>query len=54
MENDSAPITLTKNQRYSITVEFYDHSGTAVARLFWKRPGKTTFSSVPALRLYAN
>lgn len=54
MENDTAPITLTKNQRYSVTLEFYDNSGAAVARLFWKRPGTTTFSTVPKSRLYAN
>ncbi len=54
MENDSAPITLTKSQRYSITMEFYDNSGSAVARLFWKRPGTTSFTTVPLTRLYAN
>jgi len=53
-ENDSAPITLTKNQRYSVTIEYYDNSGSAVARLYWKRPGTTSYASVPLTRLYAN
>jgi hypothetical protein len=43
-----------KNQRYSVTVEFYDNSGSAVARLYWMRPGTTTFATVPKTRLYAN
>ena len=47
-------IALTKNQRYSVTVEFYDLSGTAVAKLYWKQPNQTSFAIVPLLRLYAN
>jgi YVTN family beta-propeller protein len=45
---------LTKNQRYSVTMEHYDTTGTAVAKLYWKRPGQTTFSVIPTLRLYAD
>jgi hypothetical protein len=47
-------IALTKNQRYSVVVEMYDLSGTAVAKLYWKQPNKTTFAIVPPSRLYAN
>ena len=47
-------IALTKNQRYSVTMEMYDTTGTAVAKLYWKRPGQTTFTTAPATRLYAN
>jgi cytochrome c peroxidase len=50
----TADIALTKNQRYSVTMEMYDNSGTAVARFQWLRPGETTFAAVPASRLYAN
>jgi len=45
---------LTKNQRYTITMEFYDTTATAVAKLYWKKPGATTFGLVPITRLYAN
>lgn len=47
-------ISLAKNQRYAITMEYYDTTGTAVAKLYWKRPGETTFAIVPTTRLYAN
>ena len=47
-------IALTKNQRYSVTMEMYDTTGTAVAKLYWMRPGQTTFTIAPATRLYAN
>ena len=47
-------IALTKNQRYTITMEFYDNTNSAVAKLYWKRPGQTTFAIVPTTRLYAN
>jgi hypothetical protein len=50
----SGNIALTKNQRYTITMEFYDTTATAVAKLFWKKPGATAFSLVPTTRLYAN
>jgi hypothetical protein len=53
-EFTSANIALTKNQRYAITLEYYDNTGQAVARLNWLRPGQTTFGAVPASRLYAN
>jgi YVTN family beta-propeller protein len=47
-------IALTKNRRYGVTVEMYDNTGTGVAKLYWKRPGQTTFSVMPVTRLYAN
>jgi hypothetical protein len=52
--NNSAAITLTKNVRYAITMEFYDNTGAAVARLKWKKPTTTTFAAIPVTRLYAN
>jgi DNA-binding beta-propeller fold protein YncE len=50
----SAGMTLTKDQRYSITIEYYENTGPAVAKLRWLRPGQTTFAVVPLKRLYAN
>ena len=50
----SGAIPLAKNQRYSVTMEMYDTTGTAVAKLYWKRPGDTTFVIIPTTRLYAN
>jgi hypothetical protein len=47
-------IAMTKNQRYSVTLEMYDTTNTAVAKLYWKRPGQTTFIITPGTRLYAN
>jgi YVTN family beta-propeller protein len=52
--NNSPAITLVKNQRYSITMEFYDNTGPAVARLRWQRPAQTKYAAVPATRLYPN
>jgi hypothetical protein len=52
--NNSALMTLTKNQRYAITMEFYDNTGPAVARLRWQRPSESKYSAVPASRLYAH
>jgi YVTN family beta-propeller protein len=47
-------IALVKDQRYTVTLEFYDIGGTAVSKLYWKGPGQTTFAIVPVTRLYAN
>ena len=52
---NSASITLTANQRYSITVEYRELTGSAVAQLRWRLPGSSIFSSytaIPASRLY--
>jgi YVTN family beta-propeller protein len=50
----SPPIAFVQGQRYSVVMEHYDNSGSAVARLFWKTPTATSFVIVPASRLYAN
>jgi mono/diheme cytochrome c family protein/cytochrome c553 len=52
--NNSPVMSMTKNQRYAIRMEFYDNSGAAVARLKWKKPGSTSFAAVPMGRLYAD
>ena len=47
-------IALTANQKYSITMEFYENTATAVAKLYWETPGQTTFVQIPKAWLYAN
>jgi len=50
----SAAISLTAGQQYSITMEFYDATGAAVARLKWLKPGTSTYATVPKASLYPN
>jgi cytochrome c peroxidase len=54
VNDQSSPISLVRNRRYPVTMEFYDTTGTAVARLKWKTPSGTGFVTVPLNRLYAN
>jgi YVTN family beta-propeller protein len=49
--NTSADVTLTGGQQYAIVLEFYDNTGTAVAKLKWRRPGQTAYVVVPANNL---
>ena len=53
-DDQSPPISLVWKQRYSIVMEYYDVSGTGVARLYWKTPSSADFATVPIGRLYAN
>jgi len=50
--NTSSAMTLTANQRYTITVEYQELTGSAVMQLRWKPPGTTSFVAVPLNRLY--
>jgi hypothetical protein len=50
--NTSAAIAMTANQRYTITVEYQELTGSAVMQLRWKTPGTTSYVAVPATRLY--
>jgi YVTN family beta-propeller protein len=52
--NTSATIALTGGTRYTIRMEYYDSGGQAVAQLRWRTPGVTTYSAIPASRLYSN
>jgi hypothetical protein len=52
--NTSPEITLQAGTQYTITMEYYDYSGTAVARLRWRKPGQTTFPIIPATSLTPN
>jgi hypothetical protein len=52
--NTSGNITLTGGTRYSITMEFYENGGQAVAQLRWRTPGSSSYAAIPASRLYPN
>ena len=54
VDRTTTNIALTKNQRYSVVLEYYENTGQATIRLRWLRPGTTTFGTVPVTRLYAN
>ncbi len=52
--NTAAPMNLLAGFRYPITMEYYDNTGSAVARLLWRTPGNATFVTVPKERLFPN
>ncbi len=49
--NNSAAISLTASQKYSIKMEFYEHEGGAVARLRWTTPSSSS-QTIPTSQLY--
>jgi YVTN family beta-propeller protein len=50
--NNSAAVTLSAGQRYDVTLEYYERTNGAVAKLNWQTPGTTTFVPIPASQLY--
>ncbi len=48
----SAAITLAAGQKYTITMEYYERGGGAVARLRWLVPGTSSHAAVPSGNLY--
>jgi hypothetical protein len=50
----SAAVNLVAGQRYTVTLEYYDATGTAAMRLRWLPPGTTTYVAIPAASLYPN
>ena len=50
--NDSAEITLTAGQRYSLKMEYYHAAGPATARLYWYMPSRKACSIIPQELLY--
>lgn len=50
--DNSGNVAMTANQRYSITVEYFERTGQSVIQLRWRPPGTTSFVAVPANRLY--
>lgn len=49
--NNSTSISLTAGQKLSIKMEFYEHTGGAVAKLLWKTPGGTS-QTIPTAQLF--
>jgi hypothetical protein len=47
----SAPIALVAGLKYAVTMEYYEHPGSAVAKLGWAYPGQAT-QVIPQSRLY--
>jgi YVTN family beta-propeller protein len=52
--NTSGTINLVAGQRYSIRLEYYERSGSAVMRLRWLTPGAGSYVAIPASALYAS
>lgn len=49
----TSDINLQAGQKVEIVVEYFDNTGTAIARLLWMTPGTTGFAAVPRDRQYA-
>jgi mono/diheme cytochrome c family protein len=50
--NTSGTVNLTAGQRYSLTIEYYENGGGAVAQLRWRLPNTTGYQLVPASQLF--
>ncbi len=50
----SGIINLVAGTRYTITVEYYETTGSAEIRLRWLTPGNSSYSAVPASQLFPN
>jgi hypothetical protein len=48
---DSGTISLSANKKYDIKLEFYEHTGAAVIKLYWTPPGQSK-QIIPNSRLY--
>jgi hypothetical protein len=49
--NTSSARTYTEG-RHTITVEYYENTGSAVMKLYWLLPGNAVYDVVPVTRLY--
>jgi hypothetical protein len=49
--NTSASVTLTAGVKYAVTLEYYDKTSTATAKLQWSYPGQAT-QIIPQTRLF--
>jgi large repetitive protein len=48
----STTMNLEAGKRYTITMEYYERTSTAVARLQWLTPGAAGYVAIPAAHLY--
>jgi hypothetical protein len=51
--NTSGSMTLNAGQRYPVTIEFYERTGSAVMQWRWLAPGTSSYVAVPASVLSA-
>ncbi len=51
--NTSSTIALVAGSQYKIKMEFFEHTGGAVARLYWKIPSNTNRHAIPKAHLYS-
>ncbi|RLB94870.1 MAG: hypothetical protein DRH50_05770, partial [Deltaproteobacteria bacterium] len=49
----SGNVTLNAGQQYAIKMEYYEHGGAAVARLYWRLPGKSYDQIIPQESLFS-
>jgi YVTN family beta-propeller protein len=52
--NRTASLALTAGQRVGVTLEYYERRGQAVMRLQWRRPGTSSYVTIPVDNLNAN
>ena len=52
--NTSNSINLAANTRYVIRMEYYEQTGSAVARLQWRVPNNSNYVTVPREALFGN
>jgi hypothetical protein len=50
---NSGTIALIAGQRYDLKMEYYEHNGGAVAKLWWQSP-TTTFAAIPQSALFTS
>jgi YVTN family beta-propeller protein len=49
--NTSKAVTLTGGQYYTIKLEYYENTGSAVIQLLWRTPGTSTYVVIPQSQL---
>ena len=52
--NTSGAVNLVAGTRYTITVEYYEATGQAEARLRWLTPGNSSYVAIPVTQLFPN
>lgn len=49
---DSSKVNLIQGETYKIKLEYYEHGGDAVAKLFWSYPGESAPTIIPQIYLF--
>jgi hypothetical protein len=50
--HSSSPITLTAGNKYDLVMEYFEQTGSAVAKLYWSNATTVGYSPVPQSQLY--